>query len=318
MSKQIDFKKQENKNINIKKGFSSVLLLDIPLKDFSLNEANNNILNNSMEKINSCNNLLPNDLIKQINSISPNLSQENLNSEELIKLSNLDFESDCSQDSFSSYNREKEEFQLNDNLSYQNINEIPNENKENFIYQFSENSYNSTTYSSYKINLNEKENIIFNHHLSINPLYNNYSITQNLQNSFNFFSFNNINKNNILRKNSFPQNFNFFLNEKNKKKKKKSKKKLKDEFTIEMFGRRGWVCEKCDNFNYECRNKCNRCKLVKKPKKISKKKFQSDNCLIKEKDLINSYKENWLCSYCQNLNFAFRYICNRCSNKKNQ
>ena len=51
MSKQIDFKKQENKNINIKKGFSSVLLLDIPLKDFSLNEANNNILNNSMEKI---------------------------------------------------------------------------------------------------------------------------------------------------------------------------------------------------------------------------------------------------------------------------
>lgn len=100
MSKQIDFKKQENKNINIKKGFSSVLLLDIPLKDFSLNEANNNILNNSMEKINSCNNLLPNDLIKQINSISPNLSQENLNSEELIKLSNLDFESDCSQDSF--------------------------------------------------------------------------------------------------------------------------------------------------------------------------------------------------------------------------
>jgi hypothetical protein len=39
MSKQIDFKKQENKNINIKKCFSSVLLLDIPLKDFSLTEA---------------------------------------------------------------------------------------------------------------------------------------------------------------------------------------------------------------------------------------------------------------------------------------
>ena len=273
MSKQIDFKKKDNKNINIKKGFSSVLLLDIPLKDFSLNEINNNILNNNMKKINSCNNLLPKDLIKQINSISPNLSQENLNSEELSKLSNLDFESDCSQDSFSSYNREKEEFQLNDNLSYQNINEIPNENKENFIYQFSENSYNSTAYSSYKIHFNEKENIFFNHHLSINPLYNNYSITQNLQNSFNFFSLNNINENTILRKNSFPQNFNFFLNEKNKKMKKKSKKKLKDEFTIEMFGRRGWICEECDNFNYESRNKCNRCKLIKKPKKISKKKI---------------------------------------------
>jgi hypothetical protein len=61
-----------------------------------------------MEKINSYHNLLPNDLIQQINSISPNLSQENLNSEELSKISNLDFESDFSQDSFSSYNREKE------------------------------------------------------------------------------------------------------------------------------------------------------------------------------------------------------------------
>ena len=32
------------------------------------------------------------------------------------------------------------------------------------------------------------------------------------------------------------------------KKKKNKKKKASDEFTVEMFGRRGWICEQCNNF----------------------------------------------------------------------
>ena len=39
-----------------------------------------------------------------------------------------------------------------------------------------------------------------------------------------------------------------------------------DDYTIEMFGRRGWICELCNNFNYETRKKCNRCHINKKPK----------------------------------------------------
>ena len=77
----------ESLNIN-KKGFSSVLLLDINLKDKE-NQSNN--LNNSIEKI-SENNLLPNDLIKQIDYISLNISPlENQNVDEFTKVK-LDFE----------------------------------------------------------------------------------------------------------------------------------------------------------------------------------------------------------------------------------
>ena len=78
----------ESPNMN-KKGFSSVLLLDIHLKD-SENQSINN-LNHSFEKI-SGNNLLPNDLIKQIDYISLNISPlENQNFDEFTKVK-LDFE----------------------------------------------------------------------------------------------------------------------------------------------------------------------------------------------------------------------------------
>ena len=40
-----------------------------------------------------------------------------------------------------------------------------------------------------------------------------------------------------------------------------------DDYLIEMFGKRGWICLLCNNFNYETRIKCNRCGELKKPKK---------------------------------------------------
>ena len=56
------------------------------------------------------------------------------------------------------------------------------------------------------------------------------------------------------------------------------KKDIKDDdYVIEMFGRVGWICDQCNNFNYDTRNKCNRCGIPKSPKKISKLKRKLEN-----------------------------------------
>lgn len=95
-----------------------------------------------------------------------------------------------------------------------------------------------------------------------------------------------------------------------KNSKKKRKKKKNDDITIEMFGRRGWICEQCNNFNYESRHKCNRCGIVKQPVHLT---------AIPSNEEINSKcdrKGDWCCYNCKNVNFAFRSICNRCQMKK--
>lgn len=86
-----------------------------------------------------------------------------------------------------------------------------------------------------------------------------------------------------------------------------------EEYLLEMFGRIGWICNQCNNFNYETRNKCNRCGVNKNPKKLSemrKKKERSENS--KEKKKNKEHKGDWICPQCTNLNFGFRKICNRC------
>ena len=96
----------------------------------------------------------------------------------------------------------------------------------------------------------------------------------------------------------------------NNPEKKKSNKKYIDDYTIEMFGRRGWICIKCNNFNYETRKKCNRCHINKMAKKIIKNDFFPG-----ENDNLN-HKCDWICSNCGNFNYSFRVICNRCQMKK--
>ena len=50
---------------------------------------------------------------------------------------------------------------------------------------------------------------------------------------------------------------------------KKSKQKDEPkEYLLEMFGRIGWICNKCNNFNYETRNRCNRCSADKDPRML--------------------------------------------------
>ena len=98
-----------------------------------------------------------------------------------------------------------------------------------------------------------------------------------------------------------------------KKKSKKKKKKEKDEFTIEMFGRRGWICEQCNNFNYDSRHKCNRCGIPKQPKVIN----SSLNLVnLNNGNENDSHKGDWCCKNCNNLNYAFRLVCNRCQMPK--
>ena len=73
---------------------------------------------------------------------------------------------------------------------------------------------------------------------------------------------------------------------------------------MEMFGRRGWICKLCNNFNYETRVKCYRCGILKKPKKIIDIKKKTEEEHNKEGD--------WRCIHCKNLNYSFRTLCNRC------
>lgn len=97
-----------------------------------------------------------------------------------------------------------------------------------------------------------------------------------------------------------------------KKKSKRKKKKERDEYTIEMFGRRGWICEQCNNFNYDSRRKCNRCGIQKQAKIINGANLN----LNVDIDQTNCHKGDWCCQNCSNLNYAFRLVCNRCQMPK--
>ena len=76
-----------------------------------------------------------------------------------------------------------------------------------------------------------------------------------------------------------------------------------------MFGKKGWICVLCNNFNFETRVMCNRCKALKNPKKIVNIKNKINSGINQNNDDEN---KDWICSKCQNFNYSFRTICNRC------
>ena len=87
----------------------------------------------------------------------------------------------------------------------------------------------------------------------------------------------------------------------------------KEEYVFEKFGKLGWECEKCNNFNFESRTICNRCEAPKQPKSLEQIKIENEQKSgdKKKKPLIER-KGDWQCPLCHNLNFAFRVSCNRC------
>ena len=140
------------------------------------------------------------------------------------------------------------------------------------------------------------------------PLYDyqNSYINQNIVNNY---IFNNKEVPGFHFQNQF-KNTNLPLFQVNKKKNNKPKKKKEfDEYIIQMFRRRGWICDLCNNFNCEIRKKCNRCHMLKKPRKIDE---------FYQIKLCNSFgfKNYWNCKYCGNYNYLFRLVCNRCKAKK--
>ena len=84
-------------------------------------------------------------------------------------------------------------------------------------------------------------------------------------------------------------------------------------YTTEMFGRKGWVCSICNNFNYRSRNKCNKCSASRSPQKIKKRKGTDE-----DKGKFSEREGDWICFKCKNLNFAFRSVCNRCQLPKKE
>jgi len=213
----------------------------------------------------------------------------------------------------------------NFNMKANKINEFNNKN--NSI----SNGYNNFTVPNnyYIINneLNQSQNIpLINQNIpsssfqNINNIYGNqFPNSQLFLNNCNFLS--PINQINLNFNHFHPQpndlayyySQNKFNNNNNigETESKKRKKKIIDDYTIEMFGRRGWICELCNNFNYETRKKCNRCHINKKPKKIN-------NYLLSERNKNINHKNDWHCSNCGNFNYSFRVICNRCQKKKSE
>ncbi len=140
-----------------------------------------------------------------------------------------------------------------------------------------------------KINFN---NICEN---NINPCWNN-----NINYFKNAFFFNNKEEN---------QNINYNQEE------EKNLENLKEkDYIFERFGKRGWECSKCNNFNFESRIKCNRCYEIKSPKTLKriKKEMKEKNLEDKKKKCLVERKGDWQCPKCNNLNFYFRKECNRC------
>ena len=188
----------------------------------------------------------------------------------------------------------------------------------NLVYNYfpndvSQKKFNSNSYlnNSSKSNSKYINNSLINNNVCSNV--DNYNFISNSANCINYskekvdIQINNNNFNNI---NNTPQKEDPKEIKKSKKKKKK-KKKINDNYTIEVFGRRGWICENCNNFNYESRKTCNRCKIVKTP--IKKSILFDENGINILNNIFNgNNKKEWNCPKCGNINYSFRIICNRC------
>ena len=223
------------------------------------------------------------------------------------------------------------------NKNYNNfVNTILNERKDNSSTQINNfnfidindfnNNYNFQNKNNNNLFINEKDNQnnfikqsipFLNANIFIPP-----KIYQNINNFYNF-QINNYNPNNNYNfnynQNQSKYNFcpNFYCENKKKNKngarniKIKKNKKIIDDYTLEMFGKKGWICQECNNFNYETRKKCNKCHINKKMKKLHK----NYNYDFEENKKLNNGND-WTCSNCGNLNYSFRLMCNRCKIKK--
>ena len=196
--------------------------------------------------------------------------------------------------------------------------------KINFIYNNSKNEIDKNKMSGScnnldkedikKINTFSKE-VIINHNLNSyfepdNKLNNNGF--QDLILNLNCPSFKPSNFNNKENNNIKPQS-DIIPNKFENKNKDKENALQEEEYSTQKFGKKGWICTLCNNFNFETRIMCNRCKALKNPKKIVNTKNKINNEINPNND---GETNDWICSKCQNFNYSFRTICNRCKAPK--
>ena len=211
--------------------------------------------------------------------------------------SNIKIDNNIKNNNFINNDKDKKSNFIYNNINGNDKNKTNGSNKnlvveeEEKINAFSKTEINNNKLNSYfesntKSNNNEFKNLIININCpSFKP-----SNLKNKENK-NIISESNIISNKVENKNG------------------KENELAEDEYSIIMFGKKGWVCSLCNNFNYEARIKCNRCKSLKNPKKIVNKKRKINN----ELNLNNNEENNdWICSKCKNLNYSFRTVCNRC------
>ena len=307
-----------------------------PSKIFNSDNQNNQKNNNQRHKFNNNNNniYLKSDVNNDENS-SVYKNKEITNSNEFENKEKLNIESIKinnegyleKKDSFNSFNENP--FNKKFNIFQNQNNYINFDNK--FYYEQNQNNYIQNNFMN-------KNNKIINNYFEQKDLniYNFNRINKNkcekdiIDNNNNFCLYNN---NKIICYNNYinlinPAHQNKNINSiKNKdiitqplEKTKcndipsgKDKDNLNHEdYIIKMFGKFGWICRICNNFNFESRCICNRCKGIKAPKtkeEINEAKKET----IKTKTKKTKGKNKvWLCPNCNNINYSFRKFCNRC------
>ena len=227
---------------------------------------------------------------------------QNINNASYIKTSNINKNLKMKNNFLINYQDKKINFIFKNN---KNVNE---RNKTSGFYNNLANEHNT------KINAFSKE-VISNNNL--NPNFEPKNKTNNneflnLIKNINYPSFEPSNFNNQENKDIISES-NIILTKVEKNKKGKENVLTEEEYSVKMFGKKGWICVLCNNFNFETRVKCNRCKELKNPKKIIKPK-----CELNNENNLNNDNENsdWVCSKCLNFNYSFRTICNRCKAPK--
>ena len=235
--------KETSNQPNNQNCFNTALLLSVPKNDSP------SLSPNQIDNPPSLHNYLPFDLLSRIETISPADRDQSPTSQ---LMSDIELKSNEDKKSTSSYNEDNDDIVLNQ-YEYDELgNEMTPPGSLTTNHKSSTGSNNSTNSASMiermKLNFMNNYNITNSGRKLSLPIW----VPQNTLMTYGVN--NNVSNNNMKQK---------------KKKSKKKKKKEKDEFTIEMFGRRGWICEQCNNFNYDSRHKCNRCGIPKQPKVIN-------------------------------------------------
>ena len=255
-------------------------------RTFKNNDVSNNVLiiNNINISVSNSNLKNNNDCDYYINNYNIN-EHGNQNKNEYFSLNNMNL-----------LNRKKAEVQFN-NYVNNNVQEIKNGKFTNFnnnLNYISNSKNNVINFIKYEPNIDNPPFFPSNfnkNNTELNTVNNNKDLSE-------------LKKSEIIKN---PEN-SINLKKDNQSKNESEDNLQPEEYLVKMYGRIGWICLYCDNFNYETRYKCNKCGLLKKPKKLMEITEKKDGQII-----YNIYNnKDWFCNNCKNLNYSFRKVCNRC------